>query len=44
MEKGLEEGIKKEKISTAITLKKRGMPLQDIADITSLAVHEIELL
>lgn len=44
MTKGMEEGIKKEKISTAKTLKRRGMPLQDIADITSLAIREIELL
>ena len=44
IEKGMEKGIKKEKISTARVLKERGMPLQDIANITSLAVNEIELL
>jgi predicted transposase/invertase (TIGR01784 family) len=44
IERGREDGIKTEKISTAKTLKKRGMPFQDIAEITGLTLAEIEFL
>ena len=41
---GIEKGIEKEKIRNAKTMKDKGYPVNDIADITGLSIEEIEKL
>ena len=44
IEQGIEQGIKKEKHVIAIAMKQKGLPLDDIAEITGLSVSEIEAI
>ena len=41
---GKAEGKAEGKIETAILCKKKGMPIEDIAEITGLSIEEIEKL
>ena len=41
IKEGIEKGIKKNKQTLASAMKQKGLPLQDISDITGLSVSEI---
>ena len=44
MKEGLEKGLEKGKRVTALKMKEKGYPLEDIVELTGLSIEDIEKL